>query len=129
MERSGEIVALTLRLYDAMSTGDISFLEHIYSRSDGVHFISTNPDEWWTDYENHINAVKAQLEQMGEIQFIASDPQGYVEGTVGWVADHPKVRLADTTEFPVRVTFVFHQEAGEWKIVQAHVSIGEGNVD
>ena len=51
------------------------------------------------------------------------------EGSVGWAADCIKIRLPDATEIPCRLTMVWHQENGCWKIVQSHLSIGVGDDD
>ena len=50
----------------------------------------------------------------------------FEEGTVGWGADQLDVVLPDAerTTIPARATAVFHQEAGEWKMVHIHVSFG-----
>ena len=42
-------------------------------------------------------------------------------------ADRPKFRLPDGTEIPLRMTFVFVREEGEWKVAQQHISIGVPN--
>ena len=48
---------------------------------------------------------------------------------VGWVADRPKFVLADGTEASFRWTAVFHQDGGEWKMIQGHASLGVPNAD
>ena len=37
------------------------------------------------------------------------------------------MKLPDGTEIPFRITGVYHQENGEWKVVQWHASIGISN--
>ena len=51
----------------------------------------------------------------------------FIEGTVGWVGDRATIQLPNGHILPIRVTSVFHQEDGVWKIVQHHVSIGVPN--
>jgi hypothetical protein len=60
---------------------------------------------------------------------IIGDPQAYYHGDVGWFADQIKFVLADGSETPMRLTGVLEKEAGEWKVVQWHFSIGVANVD
>jgi hypothetical protein len=48
----------------------------------------------------------------------------FVEGSVGWAPGRPTWILKDSREVPSRWTAVFRREDGEWKIVQAHTSIG-----
>ncbi|MDQ3720968.1 MAG: nuclear transport factor 2 family protein, partial [Actinomycetota bacterium] len=72
-------------------------------------------------------AWKEQLRAMGGgMPLVAGEPEAYVEGTVGWVADRPTLQLQEGA-VPTRLTMVFHQERGEWKLVQAHGSLGVPN--
>ena len=64
---------------------------------------------------------------MGGFLIIDGAPEAYSEGSVGWVADHPKFKLADGTEIPLRLTAVFHKENNDWKFVQWHFSVGVPN--
>ncbi len=64
---------------------------------------------------------------MGGFVLTDANPQAYSEGTVGWVADYPKLRLPDGTEIPFRITTVYPKENGAWKMVQWHGSIGVPN--
>jgi hypothetical protein len=57
------------------------------------------------------------------------DIEAYVEGDLGWFADRPRFVLLDGTEVPFRHTGVFRREGGEWKLVQAHTSLGIPNED
>jgi len=127
MEQSTELRNLTLRFYKAFSSGDHSFVARLFSPRDGVLVIGTDPNEWWTGYKTISNMLKAQAGEMSGITFVEADPQAYSEGTVGWVADRFKFRMPDGSEIPCRLTGVFHQESGEWKIVQWHGSIGISN--
>ena len=48
--------------------------------------------------------------------------KAYSEGTIGWASDSPTLTITDGTEIPLRQTFVFRQEGGEWKLIQSHAS-------
>jgi adenylate cyclase len=130
METSAELRDLTLRLYKALESTEInSFLESHTSQQDGVLMIGTAPEEWWSDYKTIIRKIKAQSEQM-TMRVVDSNPQAFVHGDVGWVADQAKIALSNGGEIPnLRLTSVFQREGGEWKIVQWHVSIGIPNED
>jgi hypothetical protein len=67
------------------------------------------------------------MEEMSGITIVDSDPLACSEGSVGWAADRFRLRFPNGTQVPFRVTIVFHQEGGEWKIVQWHSSIGIPN--
>ncbi|MEW6665322.1 MAG: nuclear transport factor 2 family protein [Thermodesulfobacteriota bacterium] len=129
MNRSVEVRNAMLRLYDSMTSGDVSAVERLFSRQSGVLAIGTDPNEWWAEYETIVRVHKAQLQEMGAIEIKAGQLNAFAEGTVGWVADRPTLRLPNGQEMTFRMTTVFHKEDGEWKIVQQHVSIGLSNVD
>jgi len=128
IQRSEELVDLLTRFYQAAQSGDTAFLEHFISAQEGVLCIGTDPQEWWQGAGTIGRVFKAQVEEMGgSFPLEPGSPEGYREGSVGWVADRPKLKLPDGTEMEFRLTMVCHQEAGEWKLVQAHFSIGVPN--
>lgn len=46
MKQSTELKDLTLRFYEAYSSGDYSFIARHQSQKDGVLVIGTDPNEW-----------------------------------------------------------------------------------
>jgi hypothetical protein len=128
VEQSPELKNLILRLYEAVSRGDGFFIERLMSHQDGLLLIGSDPDEWWTGYENVVAIFKKQMEEMGDgFSIVAGDPQAFIEGTVGWVADRAKFCLPDGVQVPCRLTIVLHRENGGWKLVQWHGAIGVRN--
>ena len=128
MEHSDELRDLTLRFYEAATTGDLSFIERHVSRQEGAVFVGTDPNEWWAGFEAFVEAMRAQSEAMGGMQIVAGQLQAYQEGGIGWVIDRDaSFRLPDGTEIPFRNTVVFRREDGEWKLVHEHASIGIRN--
>ncbi len=130
MEHSDELRDLTLRFYEAATTGDLSFFDRHVSRQEGTVFIGTDPNEWWEGFEAFVEAMRAQVEAMGDggLQIAAGQLQAYREGSVGWVIDRDaSFRLPDGREIPFRSTLVFRREDGEWKLVHLHSSIGVSN--
>ncbi len=128
MEPSDELRDLTLRLYEAEATGDLSFIERHVSRQEGAVYVGSDPNEWWEDLETFVEAMRAQSEAMGGMQIVAGQLQAYREGSVGWSIDRDALfRLPDGTEIPFRNTCVFLQEDAEWKAVHLHASIGVRN--
>lgn len=105
----------------------MSAVERLFSRQSGVLAIGSDPNEWWAGYDTIARVFKAQLQEMGGIQIKAGELNAFVEGTVGWVADRPTVRLPKGQEMTFRGTAVFHKEDEEWKIVHLHHSIGVPN--
>lgn len=129
MEQSNELKELYLRSCEAMSSGDYSFFKRHFSQKDGVVAIGTDPSEWWTGYSTITKVFKAQLKEVSGLQILADTPQAYSEGTIGWVAGQPTLKLPDNTKIPLRLTVVFQKEQNSWKIVQWHFSIGISNED
>jgi hypothetical protein len=130
MEQSDELRDLTLRFYEAITTGDLSFLERYLSRQDGAAFVGTDPNEWWEGFEAFVEAMRAQAEAIGGsgLQIVLGQLRAYRQGNVGWTIDRDaSFRLPDGTEIPFRNSAVYLQEEGEWKLIHAHTSIGVRN--
>lgn len=126
MDRSPELRELLLGFYEALSNGEASFIDRHFSAAEEARGVGTDPDEWWQG-GRVADAWKEQLEAMGgTMPLVAGDPEAYVEGTVGWAADRPTLRLPGGA-VAVRLTAVFHREDGEWKLVQVHGSLGVPN--
>ena len=129
MEHSDELRDLTIRFYEATTSGDLSFFDrHVSRQEEGVVFVGTDPDEWWEGFEAFVEAMRAQSEAMGGMQIVTGQLQAYQEGSIGWVIDRDaSFRMPDGTEIPFRNTVVFRREDGEWKLVHEHASIGIRN--
>jgi hypothetical protein len=122
VEKSNELRDFVLSSYKAMLNGDFGFL----SQRDDVLMIGTDANEWWTGYATLLKILTPQMEALAG-STMEGDPQAYVEGTVGWVADQVKMVLPDGTELQIRLTAVYHKEDNDWKGVQWHWSIGVPN--
>jgi ketosteroid isomerase-like protein len=128
MEQSDELRDLTLRFYEAATTGDLSFVDRHVSRQEGAVFVGTDPDEWWEGYESLREAMRTQSEAIEGMRIVPGELQAYREGNVGWVVDRDaSFRLPDGTQIPFRNTVVFRREDGEWILVHGHSSIGVRN--
>jgi ketosteroid isomerase-like protein len=127
MERSEELRDVMLQFYSALSSGDLSFIDRHFSTADDVRGIGTDPTEWWSG-RRLIDVWKEQMAALGGTMPISpGDPEAFVEGDVGWVADRPTLDVGDGNPVAIRFTAVFHKEDGDWKLVQSHGSIGLPN--
>lgn len=127
MEPSSELRDLFVRLYDAIAKGDVAFIEQHFSDADELRAIGTDVEEWWSG-QRVPEVFKEQIEAMGgSMPLKPGDPEAYVEGSVGWVADRGTLTLPDGGSLPVRVTAVAHREDGDWRLVQWHASLGVPN--
>ena len=129
MEPSAELKNAVLRLYDAMAAGDVSAIERLFSRRDGVLAIGSDPAEWWAGHDAIVRKFEAQLLETGTRRIDPGELSAFVEGTVGWAVDRRTMLLRNDKELTVRETTVFHREEGEWKIVQFHASLAVSNAE
>lgn len=127
MKRSSELEDLTRQLYNAVSSADAEFFERYLSRSESCVVIGTAPDEWWDDYAAALDPIRRQMRSIGDaVELLPGDVRAYREGEVGWVADQPTLKIGSVAAL-CRHTSVFVRQAGEWRIVQHHFSIGVSN--
>ena len=63
----------------------------------------------------------------GNVTADPGEPEAYVEGTVGWGMPRPTLTLPNGKTLTPRWGAVFHQEDGQWKLVQLHASVGIPN--
>ena len=127
MERSDELRVFFQRFCDALAKGDMAFVDRHFSRDADVRAVGTDPEEWWAG-QRVSEVFKEQIEAMGgRMPLKPGDPEAYVEGSVGWIADRGTLALPDGGELPVRLTAVVHREDGEWRFVQTHASLGVPN--
>lgn len=129
MQESTALKDLYIRLCEAQTNGEYSFFEKHFSRKDGVLAIGTDPSEWWAGYDTITKVFTAQLKEVSGVQVLADTPLAYSDGSIGWVAGKPTIKLTDGTEIQARLTAVFQKETEGWKIVQWHFSMGIPNED
>jgi len=108
-----------LRYYDRASAADAGSFDLLVSREEASTIIGTAPHEWHGSRDKW----KAAFPPIG-LRVEAGDLQAWEEGSIGWLSDTPSFILPDGTAIGTRVTAVMRQEDGEWKLVQAHVSLG-----
>jgi ketosteroid isomerase-like protein len=112
----------------AITENDPEAIEKLVSSKE-VRVIGTDPAEYWgPDRADVVKRLQVQVQELaGQVVVKASDPEGYAEGTVGWVADQPVLRLPDGSEMQTRLTAVLSDEDGRWRFVQIHYSMGVSN--
>jgi hypothetical protein len=125
MRRSAEVRDTLLRFYEVFSAGDLEdFAQIITQEDEGILVIGTDPGDWSEGREQWIAAREALMHAMEGLQLEAGEePHGYEEGSMGWVADRPRVVLPDGT-ISTRLTGVVRQEEREWRLVHVHLSVG-----
>ena len=123
MERSAELQDIILAAFEDYSSDNASLIERHTSRQAGVRLIGTDPNEWF-EGEQAAEVLKREAQDPSFRVSSLDELEVFVEGSVGWASGRPTWMLEDGTEIPSRWTAVFHQEDDEWKMVQAHTSVG-----
>ena len=114
-----------LAFYERFSNGDVeAFAAQITADEDSALVIGTAPDEWMPGRSRWISLFATLVEEMPGFKLAPGEIGAYEEGDVGWAADRPRILTPDGEELSVRVTAVLHREDGDWKVVNAHFSIG-----
>ena len=124
MQPSAEVRDTLLRFYEVLSPEDPqSVAQMVAQQAEGVLAIGT-AGEWLEGREQSIAALEAQMNEMEGFRMEAGEePHCYEEGSMGWVADRPRVVLPEGT-ISTRLTGVVRQEEGEWRLVHLHLSVG-----
>ena len=128
MERSPELEQIIGGWFQAVSHGDTSWVDRHVSQQARVRLVGTDPNEW-LDGEQVAEFLKEEakaLAPMG-VKVAAGEPEACREGTVGWGVTRPTLTLPNGKEISPRWSAVFHQEDGQWKLVQLHASVGIPN--
>jgi SnoaL-like domain len=130
VRHSSELRDLCVALSEAHSHADAPFIERHVSVREGVLSIGSDPKEW-IERERVLEAFKQALQNdvrtsPSEDEFVR-ELEAFVEGTVGWASSRFGWISKDGSEVRMRWTAVFHREDGEWKLVQAHASVGVPN--
>jgi SnoaL-like protein len=128
-ERCPEIEKFMLEVFEAFNRRDVGFLERTTSREPGTLDIGTDLDEWAEGYDAIIQ-LGLDMMREGPQQFDVGldEVTAFSEGTFGWGAGRGYIGM-QAKRVPLRFTVVVHQEDGDWKAIQSHVSIGVPNAE
>ncbi len=117
MQLSDEVRDAMLRFYTRLSANDVASFDDVVS-PDAVVVIGTAPGEWVTERDRMRFGFEAEA-----VRIEANHPEGYEEGTMGWVVDEPTFFFGELA-VRTRLTAVFHRHDDRWKLVHMHVSAG-----
>jgi hypothetical protein len=99
-------------------------LDRHFSNADTVRGVGAAATSWWSG-SRVVKEWKEQLRAMGgRLPLTPGAPEGFSEGSVGWVADRPTLAMPNGSRLALPFTAVFHREAGVWKLVQCHGLMG-----
>ena len=126
LKPSHEIRDCVLGMYHDMSEGEVP---HRFSLSSDAVMVGTGQGEVWVGGPAIRTAIQVQHEEFGLLKLIPSNIRAHEEGSMGWAFDEPIVTLPDGMQFPIRATFVFHREDGEWRLIHGHMSNVSDNLE
>jgi hypothetical protein len=126
MKRSIEIEKLIRDSLAAYERGDVGFTERMTSKQPGVVSIGTDASEYVLDYERIVNAARAEMSGSPQLRLRIGEVRAYEHGDAGW-SDGTGFLESDGQSVEIRNTSVYLREAGEWRGVQSHTSIGVPN--
>ena len=125
MQPSTPVREALIAFYERFSAGDVdAFADGLAGAEEVPLVIGTAPDEWIAGRSAWISTYREYVAQMPQVTLVPGDIRAFACGDAGWVADRPRISMPDGEEVPVRVTAVLHRENGDWKVVNAHFSIG-----
>jgi ketosteroid isomerase-like protein len=125
MERSQDVEAAFVSFLAALSGGDEAAVVQLATTGHAAALIGSDAGEWFTGADTwavlpaFIRAFRA-----GGLRVTPGDPEGYSEGPFGWVIARPTFRTEAGARTQTRMTAIFRQEGGLWRLVHLHHSVG-----
>ena len=127
MQPSSELSTIIAAWFESVVKGDPSWVDRYISRKAGTRLVGTDPNELLAG-EQVAEFLKEEVQAMGGVvKASVGEVEAYQEGSVGWGLARPTLTLPDGKQVFPRWSAIFHQEDGEWKLVQLHASIGISN--
>jgi hypothetical protein len=120
MEESAAVRDAVLDFYRAISTNAADRFDDLVSADPATLVIGTAPGEWVTERAR----LRFGFEAEGLTIEQGPRPAGYRAGSMGWFVDEPYYGFPGGGGMRTRLTAVLIEEAGRWKIVHVHVSVG-----
>jgi hypothetical protein len=126
MQTSAELQRIINTWFESVANGDLTWTDRHISRNT-VRLVGTDPNEW-LDGEHVTAFLKEEVKALGGVVKVElGDTEAYQEGSVGWGLARPTLIMPNGQKVSPRWSAVFHQEDGEWKLVQLHASVGIPN--
>lgn len=127
VEESAELVAVTRRYLTAFESGDSATLLNLFSRSEHVSLIGSDPAEWMVG-PGLLPVLEAQFRELAGMRIEVDDLYAWTELGTGWSIASTVVHFGARST-PMRWTLVWTLDHGSWRIVHNHNSTGITNED
>ena len=121
MQESRGAKEALLQFYEAFTDavpGDMETFDRAFSHEDGLLIIGSAYHEWVDSREKG-----KQAWGMEGVGIEPGNPVGWEHESVAWAADRPSFVFGDA-RIPIRILAVMLHEDGDYKIVNAHFSVG-----
>jgi hypothetical protein len=119
---SRELAQRTRELYADLSSGHAEQASLLYSQEPGRIFVGLTGNDFRTASEPRGVALDEYFIEPGSA-IVPGDLIAYADREAGWVVDRPIIKLANGTELHIRLTLLWRNEYGIWKIVHTHASV------
>jgi hypothetical protein len=129
MEAAPEIRDIISAWFEAAAIGDASWRDRHVSRAQGTRIVGTDPEEFLDGAKAYDFLRNEALAVGGKIKVTVGFVEAFKEGSVGWGVALPTIQLPNGDTASPRWSAVFHQEDGDWKLVQLHASIPVTNAE
>lgn len=125
VQRSPEVEAAYVRLLEAWSTGDVDGSMQLGAGGEADTLIGSGLGHFFSG-DGTFSALAPMAKAFHKVgmRVAPGDPLGYADGTTGWVVDHPVWHTAAGSTAGTRMTLIYRQVDGDWKLVHMHHSIG-----
>lgn len=125
MERSQEVEAAFVRFLVALSGGDEAGVTQLATTGGAAALIGSDAREWFTGAGTwEVLPALVRAFRAGGLSVTPREPEGYADGSIGWVVDRPTFRTRAGAQTQTRMTGIFRAEGGAWKLVHLHNSVG-----
>jgi ketosteroid isomerase-like protein len=122
---SQDLRSVAIEVYELISRGDVTRLAELLPSDESLPVIvGTAPDEWFEGRAAALDALEQQARDYPKLRFEPRELHCEETGDSGWVVDRPSVVMPDGSRIDARQTSVFKREAGTWRLVHSHLSIG-----
>ncbi len=119
---SQELAQRTRELYAALSSGHPERASLLYSQEPGRIFVGIGTGDFRATSEPRGVATDEWFIEPGSF-IVPGELIAYSDREAGWVVDRPTIRLRNGTELHARLTLLWRNEYGIWKIVHTHLSL------
>ena len=127
MRRSPEIDAVFRRIFAALRDDDQQTFRNHFSPSPDLWWIGSDEREWFRGDTDSVALFEQQVLEIGLVDVVYKRSEPYESDSVGWIAAEVELITMTADIVRARITAVFVLDAGLWRVVQWHTSIGTPN--